>query len=137
MPTYENNTAAAITYNGTTWEPSDEHAVNFFVPDEKGLDKTDDDPVVAPTTLDSGILSLSFGDAAERIYIPDCEYALVSIILKSGAVTVQENYDDNPVMTPVDTASAYRAVFKRVDVESVYITAVLDTILSYSISRAR
>ena len=135
MPTYQNNTAATISCGGTAWAAGASNAVDFFVPDEKGLTLTSEDPRVSATTLASGVLSLSAGDPAERIYIPDCNAALVSIVVKSGEITVQENYADALVYIPIDGGNAFTASYRRISVEALYITCVTDCVVAYNISR--
>ena len=137
MPTYQNGTSAAITYNGETWAPAETKPVNFFVPDELGLTMTLDTPKVLSPTLASG--SLAFVDDTEpsvRLYVPECGAFIGDFLVKLGAVKVQENYDDNPIEIVGDTTRMIRVAARRTQVEALWITPLAEAVVDYNISQA-
>jgi hypothetical protein len=136
MPTYENTTGSAITFNGTTWNDAESKAVNFFVPDEIGLAKTAEAPLVEGPTLASGMLALDIADGPTRLYIPNCEVFGATLTCRAGSGTVRENYANNAVQIQISPANAARTRAKRVEVEALYVEASEDgTEVVYNISR--
>ena len=136
MPTYQNSTAGSISYNGTTWAPGDTKAVDLFVPDEAGLTKTSDTPKVKSPTLASGVLEFADeNDPAQRLYVPDCNAFLASIVVKTGSVAIRENYDDNAVEIAASPSNAFREAARRTEVEAFYITPQAAAVVAYNVSR--
>jgi hypothetical protein len=124
LPTYRNDNSRSITYNNETWAPGEIKAVKFSVPEEKGLTELSIEPRLPGTTLAAGKLTLATGES-ERIYIPECDKFLITIIADSGSATIQENYQDNPAVSPVDSGlHFFRSGVDRVnEVEAYWVTA--------------
>lgn len=135
MPTYRNTTNATIAYNGAMWTPEETKPVSFFVPDEKGLAKISDEPIVPGEVLASGTLTLADGEAA-RVYIPDCNAFVVTITASAGAAQVRQN-GLGAVAVPIDTVDGYKATLHRSKVEALYVTGDSgdESTIKYVISR--
>jgi hypothetical protein len=129
MPRYTNSTGETVTVPGRAGEISIPDGqtveVDFFIPSEYGLTLTDDEPRVSPQILKSGTAELYNGDALE-IAVPGCKTFVVSMVCKSGASEIRENYVDAESFTPCDTLNMFRAAFKRLDVESIWLKGVGD-----------
>ena len=121
MPVYRNETDRTITHNAETWGPGQTKPVPFFVPSDSGLTLLSEKPRVANQALASGIKTLSAGESF-RLYIPECQTFVASIIVNSGSVLVAENYADNEVQTPVGEGCVYRSTMFRNYVEALLIS---------------
>ena len=128
MPTYRNDDWTknprheAISYNGTAWGEGEQKDVNFFVPDEKGLRKVSDDPRVSDICLYPSDAPITLDATATRIYIPDCNGFLLSVVCKSGGIELRRNYSDaNP--TTIDAGASFLGEYKRSLVEAIYLSA--------------
>ena len=137
MPTYQNQTASPITFNGETWAPSETKAVNFFAYPGVGLTQTDEAPRVVSQVLASGELVFTDeNDPPVRIDIGDCDAFLGSFVVKSGGIELRKNYDDD-IPIKVTTTTKFRVVAKRIDIEAIHIKPLSETSLVFNISRAK
>jgi hypothetical protein len=124
MPTYRNDKSQSITFNSETWSPGEIRAVKYSVPEEKGLTLLSIEPRLRGTTLAAGKLTLAAGES-ERIYVPECAEFIITVIADSGSATIQENYQDNLAVSPVDSGlHFFRSGVDRVnEVEAYWVTA--------------
>lgn len=109
MPTYKNDTANVIVFDGVKWNPGEEKAVTFFAPyAELGLTKTSDEPTVTSPVLYCDVVTLEAGVpqtievpwGAERIYISAYAGAGESATIAIGAA-------DAPAIPLDDTNGGY------------------------------
>ena len=136
MPTYQNATANAITFNGENWAPSETKPVDFFVPPGVGLTQTNENPRVLSPTLASGMLVFADeNDPPVRLDVGDCAAFLGSFVVKAGSLELRENYDDNIPITIAPT-NAFRIVAKRTEIEAFHITPLSEAVVAFNISRS-
>ena len=136
MPTYWNNTANSITFNGEIWAPTETKSVSYAVPDEYGLEKVSDQPPLQGSLIHAGVLTLD-PDETESVYIPDCKYFSLHVILSDGDILLRENSDTNQVASPIASGvNFFCAEVSRKDVERYFFTAGSGgATVSYTISR--
>ncbi|MDR1205053.1 MAG: hypothetical protein LBL26_06185 [Peptococcaceae bacterium] len=121
MPVYKNGNDKSVSYSGETWRPGETKEVAFFAPPEMGFEELSEHPRVRQPSLSSGEASLGQGGVL-RIQIGDCNTFIVSVICKSGSVTVRESYIDSEVAVPVDVTGRYEITGRRTQVESLYVS---------------
>ena len=137
MPTYQNLTPNAITYNGVNWAPNETKPVDFFVPPGVGLTQADENPRVKSPTLFSDMLAFADeDDPPVRLDIGDCAALIATCVVKAGSVEVRENYEDNDVVIPVTPMNQFRVVAKRTVIEALHIKPRSEAVVAINISRA-
>ena len=137
MPTYQNQTTDAKSFNGEDWAPNETKPVSFFVPPGVGLTETSDLPhVVSPTLACDELVFADEHAPPVRIPIGDCAAFVSVFVVKSGAVELRENYAHNTVPIRAGTTTPTRIVAKRTEMEAIHVKPLSEAVVDYVISRA-